>query len=78
LKTIEIINLLEQVYNGEEPDNALAESKVENPCGELPEVLLKAYKWIWGQEDCNYPNGEGREMSMKEIRKLRDYLKSQI
>lgn len=75
LKTIEIINALERVYNGEEPDFVLKETKVGNPCGELPEVLLKVYKWIWGQEDCNYPTGEGREMSMKEIRKLRDFLK---
>jgi len=78
LKTIEIINLLERVYNGEEPNFVLRENKVENPCGELPEVLLKAYKWIWGQEDCNYPTGEGREMSMKEIRKLRDFLKEKL
>lgn len=37
--------------------------KVKNPCGESPEILLKAYKWIWGQEDCNYPSGKGRAMS---------------
>lgn len=75
LKTIEIINALERVCGGEEPDTVIKETKIENPCGELPEVLLKAYKWIWGQEDCNYPDGEGREMSMKAIRKLRDFLK---
>ena len=28
------------------------------------ETLLKVYKWIWGQEDCNYPNQKGRWLSM--------------
>ena len=32
-----------------------------------PETILKAYKWIWGQEDCNYPNGQGRWLSMNNI-----------
>ena len=38
--------------------------------GESPKLLLKVYKCIWGQEDCNYPTGEGRAMSMKGILKL--------
>ncbi|HVA66304.1 MAG TPA: hypothetical protein VNK24_05195 [Elusimicrobiota bacterium] len=35
--------------------------------GEKVDLLLKVYKWIWGQEDCNYPQpeNEGRYMSMK-------------
>ena len=39
--------------------------KLANPCGELPEVIFKVYKWIWGQEDCNYPppKYKGRAMS---------------
>jgi len=53
----------------------LKDTKLNNPTGEHPEVLLKAYKWIWGQEDCNYPEGEGRERSMKGIRELRNMLK---
>lgn len=73
--TIRIIDALEKVFNGEEPDDVLAEQKLSNPVGELPELLLKAYKWIWGQEDCNYPEGEGREMSMRLLRGLRDNLK---
>ena len=55
--------------------DVLATQQLENPNGELPELLLKAYKWIWGQEDCNYPEGEGREMSMSLLRMLRDNLK---
>jgi hypothetical protein len=62
-ETIRIIDALEQVYRGKEPDKVLKKAKLDNPCGELPEVLLKAYKWIWGQEDCNYPDGKGRAMS---------------
>jgi len=73
--TIKIIDALEKVFNGEEPDDVLATQQLENPIGELPELLLKAYKWIWGQEDCNYPEGEGREMSMRLLRGLRDNLK---
>lgn len=75
-ETLRIIDALTRVYNGEEPDDVLKEMNLKNPCGELPEVLMKAYKWIWGQEDCNYPppKYKGREMSMIEINKLRDRL----
>jgi hypothetical protein len=73
--TIKIIDALEKVYNGEDPDDILKDIEIKNPCGEAPELLLKAYKWIWGQEDCNYPTGEGRNMSMKIIKELKDRLK---
>jgi len=74
-ETIKIIDALERVFNGEEPDDVLKAIKLDNPIGEPPEVLLKAYKWIWGQEDCNYPEGEGRGMSMKGIRELQGKLR---
>ncbi len=69
--TVEIIDALERVYNGEDPERILSEIELKNPGGEDPETLLKAYKWIWGQEDVNYPNGLGRRMSFegKEIEK---------
>jgi len=70
-ETIKIIEALERVYNGEDPDDILPGNILKNPCGESPELLLKAYKWIWGQEDCNYPNGEGRDMSMKIIKEFK-------
>lgn len=73
-KTLKIIDALEDVFNGEEPDKVLKRLDLTKAVGETPEVLLKAYKWIWGQEDCNYPSGEGREMSMKAIRELRKTL----
>lgn len=75
-ETLRVIQALERVYAGEEPDYVLKDMKLKNPCGEIPEVLLKAYKWIWGQEDCNYPppKYKGREMSMDEIKKLKEKL----
>lgn len=76
-ETIKIIDALETVFSGEEPNEVLKITKLKNPNGEPPEVLLKAYKWIWGQEDCNYPEGEGREMSMNGIRELRKKLERQ-
>lgn len=75
--TIQIIDALERVFNGEDPDDILKHVKLKNPCKEDPEVLMKAYKWIWGQEDCNYPPPlKGRDMSMKAILELRGKLKS--
>jgi len=63
LNTIKILEAFEKVYNGEDPDELLSKYSLPNPCGENPEALLKAYKWIWGQEDVNYPTGKGRAMS---------------
>ena len=77
-ETVRIIDVLEKVYNGEEPEEVLKNAKLINPVGENSEVLLKAYKWIWGQEDCNYPYGDGRERSMSAIRALRETLNSQM
>jgi hypothetical protein len=75
-KTIQLIDLLERVKNGEDPDNFMDEiNKLSFSEGETPETLLKVYKWIWGQEDVNYPNGEGRIMSWKGIDQFRDKLK---
>jgi len=62
-ETIEIINALEKVLHGADPNDIIASTQLTNPIGEIPETLLKAYKWIWGQEDCNYPDGKGRLMS---------------
>ncbi|WP_024791055.1 MULTISPECIES: hypothetical protein [unclassified Lebetimonas] len=75
--TIELIDLLERVKNGEEPNEFIEEiDLLKFNTGESPEALLKAYKWIWGQEDVNYPNGEGREMSWKSIEEFREKIKN--
>jgi len=77
-ETIKVIDALEKVFNGEEPDDVLKTPKLNSPTGEPSEVLLKAYKWIWGQEDCNYPEGEGRSMSWEGIIKLRKNLREKV
>ena len=69
VETLEIIAALEKVYKGGEPDDVLEKVNLKNPVGESPEVLLKAYKWIWGQEDVNYPDGKGRAMSWEGLKK---------
>ena len=66
-----LIEALLQVCNGEEPSVILERNpRIRNLGGLSPELILNAYKWIWIQEDCNYPNGEGRWKSMKEIKKV--------
>lgn len=73
-QTRAIIEALERVHGGEDPDDVLGHTELPNPVGEEPELLLKAYKWIWGQEDCNYPDGEGRNMSYKGLLELKKKL----
>src|SRR3989338_6600008 len=76
---IQIINALERVFHGEEPDDILQQVSLRNPCKEEPEVLMKAYKWIWGQEDCNYPPPlQGRDLSMKAILELKLLLMKEV
>lgn len=91
-ETLKIIDALERVYNGEDTNEVITSIKLTNPTGSPPELLIKAYKWIWGQEDCNYPDGLGRAMSWKGLKKegeeivktgtgitdLRDSLKKKI
>lgn len=64
-EALRIIRALEKVYYGDEPNKVM--KGLKNPCGIEPEVLLKAYKWIWGQEDVNYPGKLGRRMSFEGI-----------
>ncbi len=67
-----VIKALDLVYQGAEPDEALQQfPNIDDDLpGQSAEVILKVYKWIWGQEDCNYPTGKGRAMSMTPIREL--------
>jgi len=73
-ETLEILKALEIVYNGAESDEILPDLNLKNPIGENPEALIKAYKWIWGQEDVNYPppNYKGRAMSWEGLEKQGD------
>jgi len=68
-KTKALINGLNDVCKGKEPDNVIKERKIENITGLSADTLLKNLKWIWGQEDCNYKKGKGRWLSMDEINK---------
>lgn len=52
--TVEILKAFERVYYGEDPDDTLKALVLTNPIGENPEALLKAYKWIWGQDEVLY------------------------
>ena len=66
-----LIALLERTFNGEEPNDFIDEiNALSFQSGEHPEELIKAYKWIWGQEDVNYPNGDGRNMSWSAYQEL--------
>ena len=62
--------LLEGLYRvccGAEPDDVLIQLPLRDTVGIPVETILKVYKWIWGQEDCNYPTKEGRWMSMNSL-----------
>lgn len=72
--TVKILKAFERVYYGEDPDDILKSLVLTNPIGENPEALLKAYKWIWGQEDVNYPTGQGRAMSWEGLEELLEML----
>jgi hypothetical protein len=59
-----LLLLLKRVFEGQEPNDFINEIRtLIFSTGENPEALLKAYKWIWGQEDVNYPTKEGRFLS---------------
>lgn len=65
--TLHLIDSIERVYNGEDPDDFINEVQ-DSPCGETTEFYLKFFKWLFGEEDCNYPTREGRDRSMKSFR----------
>ena len=75
-KTIKLIELLEKTLNGEEPNDFLEDIvELEFTTGVNSETVIKVYKWIWGQEDVNYPNGKGRLMSWEAFEELKKQLK---
>ena len=70
-KTRTLIDMLRRVLRGEEPQDFIEEIRALSfNAGESPETLLKVYKWIWGQEDVNYPNKEGRFLSWHRMEDL--------
>lgn len=65
--TVDLIKGLYCVCCGAEPDDVIADLHLEDTVGIPVETILKVYKWIWGQEDCNYPTKEGRWLSMNAL-----------
>lgn len=62
--------LIEGLYHvccGDEPDDVIDRLRLRDTIGISVETILKVYKWIWGQEDCNYPTKEGRWLSMNSL-----------
>lgn len=70
-----LLDFLERTYNGEEPEDFINDIRsLYFQTGEAPEALLKAYKWIWGQEDVNYPTKAGRALSWQSFQEMIDSL----
>ncbi len=64
---LQLIKGLYHVCCGEQPDNVICRLHLSDTVGIPIETILKVYKWIWGQEDCNYPTMEGRWLSMNDL-----------
>lgn len=62
-----LIKALYRVCCGKEPDYVISEMCLKDSVGINVETILKVYKWIWGQEDCNYPTKMGRWLSMNAL-----------
>ena len=62
-----LIEALYCVCCGDEPDVVINRMHLRDTVGIPIETILKVYKWIWGQEDCNYPTKAGRWFSMNAL-----------
>ena len=70
-----LLEYLKRTYKGEEPEDFISDIRGLNfLTGEAPEALIKAYKWIWGQEDVNYPTKAGRALSWQSFQEMIDGL----
>lgn len=67
VEMMKLMRGLHLVCQGLEPDAVIAELGIVPTVGIAPEIIMKAYKWIWGQEDCNYPTKQGRWLSMNAL-----------
>ena len=68
----QLVKGLYRVCCGEEPNDVIAHLDLKDTIGLSVETILKVYKWIWGQEDCNYPTKKGRWLSMDGLLKRFD------
>lgn len=62
-----LVRGLFSVCRGNDPMVVIEMLHLHDTVGLPVETTLKVYKWIWGQEDCNYPNQKGRWLSMDGI-----------
>ena len=62
-----LIKALYHVCCGDEPDHVIRRMHLRDTTGIPVETILKVYKWIWGQEDCNYPTKAGRWLSLNAL-----------
>ncbi len=67
ISAVNIVKGLYRVCCGAEPNAVIADLQLEDTVGIPVETILKVYKWIWGQEDCNYPTKAGRWLSMNAL-----------
>jgi len=75
-KASALVDIMHRVCKSEEPSTLKRETaRFDGLPGLSAELILKVYKWIWTQEDCNYPTGEGRWMSMNGILQMRDEMR---
>lgn len=58
---LNLLDAIANIYNST-PPNISANSEIED-------LILKFFKWVFVEEDINYPNGEGRRYTLKELHK---------
>jgi len=61
--------LINQVWNGEEPDDVIHSSNISFTSGWTVEMLLKILKWLFIEQDITYWNYDGRGMLKQAIDK---------
>lgn len=66
-RALALLKGLYRVCCCEEPDEVISDLALCDTKGISVETILKVYKWIWGQEDCNYPTKAGRWLSMHRL-----------
>ncbi len=57
-----LFTAIERVWNCEEPDKVLSELPLQFSKGLSPELVLKALKWLFIEQDLTYWNYDGRMM----------------
>jgi hypothetical protein len=64
-----LMAVIERVWNCEDPDKVLSDSPLKFKNGLSPELVLKALKWLFIEQDITYWNYDGRMMLWRGIQK---------